>query len=70
MKSVPEFFGIPETYFEIFRSERNRFSEFFIGIGISVMFYRPLLSVTEITGFVSRNFPELGLGFFSEFSGM
>jgi hypothetical protein len=53
----------------IFR-KRNRFSEFSIGIGIGigVVFYRPFPSVTgflsEITGFVSRNFPELCLGIF------
>jgi hypothetical protein len=60
-------FGIPETDFEIFRSDspvtdffengigiRNFLSESIIGIGV----------VSEIIGFVSRNFPELCLGIF------
>jgi hypothetical protein len=57
MKRVSEFFGIPETDFEIFRSDspvndifrkRNRFFEFSIGIG--VVFYRPFTSVTGFVG--------------------
>jgi hypothetical protein len=73
MKMVSVFFGIPETNFKIFRSDslltvffekRNRFLDFSIGIGIGigVVFYRLFPSVTvlsEITGFVSQNFPEL-----------
>jgi hypothetical protein len=71
MKTVSEFFGIPETGFEIFRSDssvtvffqkRNRFSEFSIGIsiGIGVVFYRPFPSVT---GFC-RKLPDLCLRIF------
>jgi hypothetical protein len=66
-------FSIGFTGNGIFR-KRNRFSEFSIGIGIriGVVFYQPFLS--EITGFVSRNFPELCLRIFrncvSKFSSM
>jgi hypothetical protein len=67
MKTVLEFFGIPETDFEIFRSDSPvtvffengiGFRNFFIGIG--EVFYRLFPSVT---GFC-RKLPELCLGIF------
>jgi hypothetical protein len=64
-------FSIGFTGNGIFR-KRNRFSEFFIGIGIGigVVFYRPFPSVTGIC----RKLPDLCLGIFrnyvSEFSSM
>jgi hypothetical protein len=78
MKTVSEFFGIPETDFEFFRlnSPVTVFFETELVFGI---FYRnryrnrcvvlPTVSfgywfLSEITGFVSRNFPELCLGIF------
>jgi hypothetical protein len=77
-------FGIPETDFEIFRSDSPVTVFFENGIGFrnflseSVRNRRgvlPTVSIgyrflSEITGFVSRKFPELCLGFFSEFSSM
>jgi hypothetical protein len=88
MKTVSEFFGIPETDFEIFRSDSSVKVIYENGIGFrnflsesvsesswcfTDRFLRlPVLS--EITGFVSQNFPELCLGIFrncvSEFSSM
>jgi hypothetical protein len=52
-------FSIGFTGNGIFR-KRNRFSEFSIGIGIGVVFYRPFPSVT---GFC-RKLPDLCLGIF------
>jgi hypothetical protein len=52
-------FSIGITGNGIFR-KRNRLSEFSIGIGIGVVFYRPFLSVT---GFC-RKLPDLCLGIF------
>ena len=73
MKTVSEFFGIPETDFEIFRSNSpvTVFSKTESVFGI---FYRnrrgvlPTVSfcyrfLSEITEFVSRNFPELSRNF-------
>jgi hypothetical protein len=69
MKTVSEFFGIPETVFGFFDlitdngifRKQNRLSQFYIGIG--VVFNRPLPSVTgfnrKFTEFRSRNFLEL-----------
>jgi hypothetical protein len=59
MKKVSEFFGIPETDFEIFRSD-SPVTVFFDSIGIDVVFYRPFPSVT---GFC-RKLPDLCLGIF------
>jgi hypothetical protein len=64
MKTVSEFFGIPETDFEIFRSD-SPVTVFFEN-GIGVVLYRPFLSVT---GFC-RKLPDLCLEIFSEFSSM
>jgi hypothetical protein len=67
MKTVSDFFGIPETDFEFFLigfidngifRKRNRFSKFSIGIG--VVFYRQFPSVT---GFCQK-LPDLCLGIF------
>jgi hypothetical protein len=81
MKTVLEFFGIPETDFEIFRSDSPVTVFFENGIVFGI-FYRnryrnrrgvlPTVSIgyrflSEIIGFVSRKFPELCLGIFSEF---
>jgi hypothetical protein len=80
MKTVSEFFGIPETDFENFRSDSSVTVFFENGIGFrnrrgvlpTVSFGYRFLS--EITGFISRNFPELCLGIFrncfSEFFGI
>ena len=86
MKTVSEFFGIPETDFEIFRSDspvtvffengigfRNFLSESvsesawcftdrFLRLPVFVGNYR--ICVSEFSGIVSRNFPELCLGIF------
>jgi hypothetical protein len=78
MKTISEFFGIPETDFEIFRSDSPVTVFFENGIGFwnflseSVsesawcftdrFLQLPVLS--EITGFVSRNFQELCLEIF------
>jgi hypothetical protein len=88
MKTVSEFFGIPETDFKFFRSDSPVTVFFENGIGFGI-FYRnryrnrrgvlPTISfgyrfLSEITGFVSRNFSELCLEIFrncvSEFSSM
>jgi hypothetical protein len=78
MKTVSEFFGIPKTDFKIFRSDSSVtvFSKTESVLGI---FYRnryrnrrgvlPTVSfgyrfLSEITGFVSRNFPEFCLRIF------
>jgi hypothetical protein len=67
MKTVLDFFGIPQTNFEIFLigftgryffRKRNRFLEF--SIGIDVVFYRPFPSVTVFC----RKLPDLCLGIF------
>jgi hypothetical protein len=76
MKTVSEFFGIPETDFEIFQSNSDSpVTVFFETESVFGIFYRnrrgvlPTVSfgyrfLSEITGFVSRNFPELCLGIF------
>jgi hypothetical protein len=53
MKTVSEFFGIPETDFKIFPSDspvmvffENRIGFRIFSIGISVVFYRPFPSIT------------------------
>jgi hypothetical protein len=84
MKTVLEFFGIPEIDFEIFRSNSSVTVFFENGIGFrnflsELACVLPTVSfgyrfLSEITGFVSRNFPELCFGIFrnrvSEFSSM
>jgi hypothetical protein len=88
MKTVSEFFGIPETDFEIFRSDSSVTVFFENEIGFrkryrnrrgvlpTVSFgYRFLSEITgnyriyvsEFSGIVSRNFPELYLGIFWNF---
>jgi hypothetical protein len=86
MKTVSEFFGIPETDFEIFRSDspvtvffENRidfrnflsesvlesawcFTDRFLRLSVFVGNYR--ICVSEFSGIVSRDFPELCLGIF------
>jgi hypothetical protein len=75
MKTVSEFFGIPETDFEIFRSDSSVTVFFENGIGFRNFLSESVLEsawcfidhflrlpvLSEITGFVSRNFPELCL---------
>jgi hypothetical protein len=80
MKTVSEFFGIPETDFKIFRSDSPVTVFFENGIGFRNRYRNrrgilPIVSfgyrfLSEITGFVSRNFPELCLEIFSEFPSM
>jgi hypothetical protein len=88
MKTVSEFFGIPKTDFEIFLSDSSVTAFFENGIGFRNFLSEPVSESTwcftdrffgyrflsEITGFVSRNFPELCLGIFrncvSEFFGI
>jgi hypothetical protein len=81
MKTVSEFFGIPETDFEIFRSDSPVTVFFENGTGFQNFLsesvsesawcftdrFHRLLFLSEITGFVSRKFPELCLGIFSDF---
>jgi hypothetical protein len=74
MKTVSDFFGIPETDFEIFRSDSSVTVFFENGLGFrnflsesawcfTDRFHRlPVLS--KITGFVSRKFSELCLEIF------
>jgi hypothetical protein len=90
MKTNSEFFGIPKTDFEIFRSDspvtvlfengigfRNFLSESvsesawcftdrFLRLPVFVGNYR--ICVSEFSGIVSRNFSELCLGIFRNFS--
>jgi hypothetical protein len=88
MKTVSEFFGIPETDFEFFRSDssvtvffENRidfrnfqsesesvccFTDRFLRLPFFVGNYR--ICVSEFSGIVSRNFSELCLGIFRNFS--
>jgi hypothetical protein len=77
MKTVSKFFGIPETGFKFFRSDSPVTVFFENGIGFGI-FYRnrrgvlPTISfgyrfLSEITGFMSRNFPELCLVIFQNF---
>jgi hypothetical protein len=81
MKTVSEFFGIPETDFEIFRSDSPVmvFSKTESVFGIFYQNRRGVLPtvsfgyrfLSKITRFVSRNFLEFCLGIcFSEFSSM
>jgi hypothetical protein len=77
MKTVSEFFDIPETDFEIFRSDSSVMVFFENGIDFWI-FYRnryrnrrgvlPTVSfgyrfLSEMTRFVFRNFPELSQNF-------
>jgi hypothetical protein len=90
MKTVSEFFGIPETDFEIFRSDSSitvffengigflnflsesvsesawYFTDRFLRLSVFVGNYR--ICVSESSGIVSRNFSELCLGIFRNFS--
>jgi hypothetical protein len=81
MKTISNFFGIPETDFKIFRSD-SPVTVFFETESVFGIFCRnryrnrrgvlPIVSIgyrflSKITGFVSRKFPELCLGFFWNF---
>jgi hypothetical protein len=82
MKTILEFFGIPETDFEIFRSDSSVTVFFENGIDFRNFLSEPVSEsawcftvrsfgyrfLSEITRFVFRNFPEFCLEIFRNFS--